>query len=586
MKIPALRPFQWMVWLAVVFFFTTTDGDAQNFVYTNNNNSSGGNTVSAFSVAGDGSLTKIHDYSTGGSGNGGVLFPSSRAASVVFGNFLYVGNDGDSTVSGFSINPTTGELTSLGAPVTLGGGNSAGMSLQATPNGRHLYVTSFPLNGPPPFESSVVTCFEIDSATGALTPINSTFVEGTATAMKVSPDGRFLAVSLGFESSIVMFAIDLASGGLTPAPGSPFPAGFDQVLGAVDINCAGTMLFAAKALTATEPARVHVYAITQSGPNMGALAEIDGSPFDIDGTSNSSVAVLSPDDQFLYMSNQGGTGDAMTVLKVREGGKVSQVSGSPFFVGASVVGAMATNQVGTLLYTAIYDGSVAVQQVDVATGALTPAPGSPFSTGQGSGMQSLAAYPPKACQQSFNGAATLATTSSMLSPTGCLSYANEFVINATLTNRTATAIRNPFFRVTELREANGTAPAAPFRLVSADNASCESGGLVGAIQTIPPGNVTLAPGASLAVQFRIALPTVRRFRFVVEVAGSAPVVTALGVGRRPTATQALRIGSATFDVKEIGGKGKSVVTSVFTPDKNEPATARVPASATVSRKGK
>jgi predicted extracellular nuclease len=117
------------------------------------------------------------------------------------------------------------------------------------------------------------------------------------------------------------------------------------------------------------------------------------------------------------------------------------------------------------------------------------------------------------------------TSTTVEGPTcGAQGYSNDIVLNATLTNRGTTAILSPlYFEVTELREANGTAPAVPFRLISADGATCSSGGTVGAQQTISlsgqPVPGTLAPGASVSFQFRIAAPSVRRIRFFGNVFG-------------------------------------------------------------------
>lgn len=128
----------------------------------------------------------------------------------------------------------------------------------------------------------------------------------------------------------------------------------------------------------------------------------------------------------------------------------------------------------------------------------------------------------------INAKVSLSITSVTLdAPTcGAQGYTNDIVVNATLTNRGTTPLLAPvYFEVTELREASGAAPAVPFRLISANSATCTSGGLVGSQQTIDlsgqPVAGTLAPGASATVQFRIAGFN-RRFRFVGNVFGVDP----------------------------------------------------------------
>jgi uncharacterized delta-60 repeat protein len=121
-----------------------------------------------------------------------------------------------------------------------------------------------------------------------------------------------------------------------------------------------------------------------------------------------------------------------------------------------------------------------------------------------------------------NASVSLVTTSAVIVPTTCgaQGYANDYLVTAVATNTGATTLYNLGFEVVELREANGTPPSVPFRLVSADGATCGSGGLVGSRQTVA---TQIAPGASVTFQFRIALPSIRRFRFLVTaVAATAP----------------------------------------------------------------
>lgn len=117
----------------------------------------------------------------------------------------------------------------------------------------------------------------------------------------------------------------------------------------------------------------------------------------------------------------------------------------------------------------------------------------------------------------INGSVSLSIQSTSVvavsSPCAGLGYSNELVINAVLTNLGTTPITVGYFQVIELREANGVPPAVPFRLVT-DTATCGGGG-VGIQQGFP----VLGPGQSIPVSFRIAVPALRRFRFVVSVFG-------------------------------------------------------------------
>jgi 6-phosphogluconolactonase (cycloisomerase 2 family) len=393
----------WIFYVVSILLFAAPVA-AQNFVYTNNN-VSGANTVSAFAVAPTGSVTKIADYPTGGGGTGGSLFPANRAATTVTGNFLYVGNDGNTTLSAFRIDPATGGLTAIGGPIPVGSGVSAGISAQATPDGKILYVSSFSNPG----GDSSVAIFAIDAGSGALTLLGTAPAGGKVSNLTVSADGRFLAAALfSPPSRAAIFLINPLNGALTPATGSPFTLDPDSVVGSLALDCAGTHLFAAIDVGGGNPARVRVYDITQTGVNTGALTEIAGSPFDIAGTTNGSTLTLGSNDKFLYVGNQGGGGNTITALAVAADGSLSPVAGSPFPVGVATVGGVTTSRNGRFLYSVTYDSIsyVVVKRVVLATGILEPVPGGPVPTGQGGSAQSIAAYPAKNCAVTPFGIAT------------------------------------------------------------------------------------------------------------------------------------------------------------------------------------
>src|SRR5882757_4983912 len=113
--------------LLIVFAFTLLGANlsAQStFVYTNNDRTA--NTVSAFSIAGNGALTEILDspFPTAGVGAEDIgSFGPNRIAVSPVGNFLFAANSISNDVSVFSINPATGGLTLVpGSPFPTGEG--------------------------------------------------------------------------------------------------------------------------------------------------------------------------------------------------------------------------------------------------------------------------------------------------------------------------------------------------------------------------------------------------------------------------------------------------------------------------------
>lgn len=130
-----------------------------------------------------------------------------------------------------------------------------------------------------------------------------------------------------------------------------------------------------------------------------------------------------------------------------------------------------------------------------------------------------------------NGRVNLTVTGSALDFSGpCAGYAGDLVLTAVLTNLTSSPVTlsDVFFQVAVLGASGPNGPfdfievsPNPHRLRTADQAACSSGGQVSAVQSVnlgdqsPPG--FLEPGDSKTVTFRIALPTVSRLRFYVNV---------------------------------------------------------------------
>ena len=359
------------------------------FVYTNNDRLSTANSVSAFSVAANGALAPVpgSPFLTGGTGVGGGFFASNRITTAIVKDFLYAGNAGSNNVSAFSVNPATGVLTTVpGSPFATGGiADGFGISLATTPDDNFLIAA----NG----GSNTITVYTI-AANGALGQVpGSPFPGGSGGSpdgIKVTPDGKFLAVAKpGAPNAVSMFSIS-ATGGLTPVLGSPFPAGGTGSATGVDCNCSSNQLFIGESNFGSTIVSVQNIAVN------GALSPIAGSPF-IGPGNNSNVVLLSPDDGKLFVSNQ--VSSSVTVFSVAAGGALTLVPGSPFPAPGSVdPSGMATNQAGTFLYTA--DINNVINGFSIApSGALTSVPGSPFSNGfpGNFGLLSLAVFPPKSC---------------------------------------------------------------------------------------------------------------------------------------------------------------------------------------------
>jgi 6-phosphogluconolactonase len=369
-----------------------------NFIYLNDNlqkEVAVENTVSGFSAAANGALVSIpgSPFLTGGVGKGGSFIALNRIASCNAGNFLYAANATSGDISGFSIDQSTGALSSVpGSPFHVAGAGVVGsccafdMSLACMPNGRFLIVAI----------ANLVTVFTIAS-NGALTPQSSVEIFGGPDGIKISPDNKFLAVVAPL-GRVDMFTI-ASDGALTRAPGSPFrpvlyggsPPG---LIAGVDINCAGNLLFAGEATP--DGTIVDVFDISSDG----VLTPIPGSRFSpgVGAGANSNVVLLSSDDKFLFVSNQGSS--SVTVFAVGNDGGLVPVPGSPFAVpdapSVSSPGGMALDRSGEHLYVVDEFNGVYGYHIE-AGGALTLVPDSPFGRTE-HGSRSIAAFPGKACE--------------------------------------------------------------------------------------------------------------------------------------------------------------------------------------------
>ncbi|HXJ93989.1 MAG TPA: choice-of-anchor D domain-containing protein [Terriglobia bacterium] len=372
------------------------------FVYSNDN-ATGTNTVSSFSVGSNGALTMLGvPVSTGGVGTGGGLFVATRILASPLGSFLYVANGGSGNVSVFSIDPGTGNLTPVtGSPFATATppGSPQDLLLAVTPDNKFLFAAEV--------TQKQITVFSIAS-NGALTIVDTPVsVLFNPAGMKVTPDGKFLAVALTDLSAgsaadeIAMFSIG-SGGALTAVSGSPFSTAPDGPVN-VDFNCGATTLFGFE--ENSSQSQVGVFDIAADG----SLSQISGSPFLFSSGEGSDGGVLSPDGQTLFVSNQ--LSGTVTSLTVASSGALSLVAGSPFAAGVgsctlsgtgSCPAGLAMNSAGTFLFASSISPETAAFSA-AADGVLAAVMGSPFSTTQaGSFANSLAVSPPQTCGATAN----------------------------------------------------------------------------------------------------------------------------------------------------------------------------------------
>ncbi|HEY2233990.1 MAG TPA: MBG domain-containing protein [Candidatus Angelobacter sp.] len=379
---------------------TSTDGTltvnpapTANFLFVNNQAATG-NSIASYSVAVDGSLTALagSPVATGGLGANAACSSVNRLALNAGNNLLFVSNGGDQTISAFQIDPTSGALTAAaGSPFASGLTLDAcsGISLSATPDGRFLMASS---NGQ-------ITTFSI-GAGGVLTSLSTAANPVVPNAsMKISANGQLLAVSNG--ASVSVFSIN-PDGSLTAIAGSPFAeAGTGSLVG-LDFSSTSGLLFGAEASATSGFADAWTI-----GAN-GVLSSVAGSPFSTTAI-NSNVVLLSPNDSFLFASNQGS--NSVSSYGVGVGGSLSSLGsfGSAASLHAPV--GMATDRSGSLLFVADDSFGVAVFSINGAGSLSQLGDVAIANAGQ---VQDLVAYPPRMTSNADLSVAISASPSSVL----------------------------------------------------------------------------------------------------------------------------------------------------------------------------
>jgi 6-phosphogluconolactonase len=279
---------------------------SRNFIYVANSTS---NTVSGYTLNhSTGSLAPV----------GTAVLPSPTGPNPIGvavdskGQFLYVLNAANSSVSVFSIDPTRGLLTqTAGSPFPV---LANADFLVASPTSEFLFLASTP--------TGLIGAYAIASD-GSIAPVaGSPFPAGTnPSGMAIDPQGKFLYAADKGNNSVLSFSIQ-GSGALTPVAGSPFPAGTQPVSVAVDTS--GTFLYTAN--NGSNDASAYKVA-------SGVLTQLSGSPFATGGSGAVTAAqpvfvTVSTTNQFVFVANSGSR-NVMSFLRAPDG-TLTTATNAPF----------------------------------------------------------------------------------------------------------------------------------------------------------------------------------------------------------------------------------------------------------------
>jgi 6-phosphogluconolactonase (cycloisomerase 2 family) len=288
---------------------------------------------------------------------------------VVCGEFSYVTDAADGTISEFAIDAHSGAIKSAGPPVSTG---SSPAAIAMTRDKRYLYVGNAGSND--------VAAFAVDPGNGTLTATaGSSVAAGTnprALALYTAVDGGYgppiitdyLYVANAGSDDLSVFRIDSDTGVPTPLSPASYPAGASP--SALMIDRSGPFLYAANSGGSNG---ISGFTITGSG----GLTPIAGSPFPSSG--GVSVLALGGDGQFLYAAIA--SGGAATIVGFNVDPNTGALTALPDFpLALPSCRYIVADQAGVYLYAA-GGTNVFGYRIDQKTGALDPLPGSPVGVG-------------------------------------------------------------------------------------------------------------------------------------------------------------------------------------------------------------
>jgi YVTN family beta-propeller protein len=161
----------------------------------------GSSTVTIFTINGTtGALTSVGTIAAGTGPDSVAVDPS--------GKFVYVANENDTSggagnVSMYTIDATNGALTSTGT-ITAG---TYPVSVAVDPAGEFAYVANYGSND--------VSMYTIDATTGALTSIGTIAAGTNPGSVAVDPAGKFAYVTNNGSNDVSMYTINATTGALT-----------------------------------------------------------------------------------------------------------------------------------------------------------------------------------------------------------------------------------------------------------------------------------------------------------------------------------------------------------------------------------
>jgi 6-phosphogluconolactonase len=366
-----------------------------NFLYT-----AGGSVIQVNRATG--ALTVLAPGFLGG-GQGNIALSSGPTPIQYFPKFAYVANSGDDTVTGYSIDPTSGNLTKLGT-TRVGKGPRF---LTTDVAGKYLYAANSTSNS--------VSAFKI-GAKGTLSQLAGSpyATDNLPVWITVDPLTRVVYVANSSSATVTAFGINPSSGILTSLHSTPFAGvcgGFN--LDSLVVELGDTYLYADCGTLASSYNMIAAVigsngSLAIAGGAGGVVYEAGSLTLDVTGYSAYAVGrnainrydfnqfnigflgngpqdndtgglALDPFSRFAYAMESSNNTVQADNTNLSTG--LTLIAGSPFSAGTNPV-AGAVDYSGKFLYV-VNQGSndVSAYSIDQTTGSLTPLTTPTFAAG-------------------------------------------------------------------------------------------------------------------------------------------------------------------------------------------------------------
>lgn len=277
-------------------------------------------------------------------------------------NYVFVVNNGASTVAGLGIS-TTGTLAVLsGTPLSIS--STAPTAAVVSRNNSFLYVGN----------ASQIFGYAI-SSTGVVSALNSgaALVNANATDMQITPDGNWLMVLDGSGVAVDLFAINSTTGALTAESGIGFQlSNTGTVPYHLRINPAGTVVAAAMGLGGQ--------ILWNFNTSTGAFTELSRTPA-VNSTTADRGLTWDSTGAYLFLTRTG-TSQGLLVESVSSAGILTPTTSTVYATGNKPTN-VAIDNTGKYAYVTNESDSTITGYTIGTSEALTAIAGSPFSSGVG-----------------------------------------------------------------------------------------------------------------------------------------------------------------------------------------------------------